>query len=91
MNPLVEKMLSLTNEVQALEQIFEHEAKCQSSHRQFPCTVEVVARKVTSCDHKDFLICDSSYRWNMESISDPRRVCGYCYIDTAECWTIRPI
>lgn len=33
MNPLVEKMLSLTNEVQALEQIFEQNCDCENEHK----------------------------------------------------------
>jgi len=96
MNRLVEQMLNTKSrndlELEILEQTFEHEAKCQSSHEDnLTCSVKVVATKTVGCQHRDFLICASSYRWNMESQADPNRVCGNCEIDTAECWTIRPI
>lgn len=96
MYPLVEQMLVAQHrndlELGILEQTFEHEAKCQSSHEDNSiCSVRVVATKRVGCEHRDFLICASSYRWNMESQAGPNRVCASCEKDTAECWTIRPI
>lgn len=97
MNPLVEQMLNATvsNDVETrfLEDLFEHEAKCEADHEGtgMICRVRVVARKTTDCDGKDFLICGSSYKWNRYVMADPDRVCAGCEQDSMKCWTIRPI
>lgn len=95
MNPLVEQMLNTKSrndlELEILEQTFEHEAKCQSKHvTQKTCTVEVVALKTSLCG-AHFLICDASYRCNMESLETMYFNCSGCGNPASKCWTIRPI
>lgn len=80
-----------------LDEMLDRECACESAHGNcldFPggdiCTVEVVARK-TVCD-SSFLICDASYRWNLEVVGifgdEP---CDGCYRPLGDCWSVIPV
>lgn len=88
MNPLVEKMLIAQREgidVRTLEQIFEHEAKCQSRVHLTECSKEVTHRFVSN--HRDILVCADTAAY----VRACHGRCETCYAPVEECWTIRPI
>lgn len=98
MNPLVEKMLNTTmsNDVETrfLEDLFEHEMKCQSAHEDaiLPgCTQEVVSVNVIRCNGKGVLYCIVAEESAKRAIENRTHTCRDCGRGIKECWTIRPI
>lgn len=76
-------------ELLGLEEAFSEECKCQSKHSLEECSIEVVGIKKVC--HTEFLICQNSWNWNTERISNPIAVCAKCKRLCSECWTIRPV
>lgn len=94
MNPLVEQMLNTTVETRLLEDLFEHEAKCQSAHKAaiLPgCSREVVSVNIRSCDGNSTLYCRVADESGKRAIENRTHTCMHCKRSIAECWTIRPI
>lgn len=92
MNPLVKGMLEATisNDVETrlLEDLFEHEVKCESKHDNWgdECSGEVTHL---------FRACVIAKRVCLTAANriegDMRGVCARCENSVSECWTIRPI
>lgn len=80
-----------TLEILNLESLLEDECKCESKHTLSECSIEVVGIKFLGCEGVRFLICQNSYNWNMEAISDKMCICDECKRDCADCWRIVPI
>lgn len=97
MNPLVEQMLNTTvsNDVETrlLEDLFEHEAKCESTHlnpENSYCSGNVTHLGI-SCTPA-MKLCDSASQYWKESIDGTIwGRCVDCNQGTEKCWTIRPI
>lgn len=95
MNPLVEKMLIAQREgidARTLEQIFEHEAKCQSAHdhkENLYCSGEVKSLGFSCSD--PLLLCDAAAHYWARSVTSSTARCRDCIRFCSECWTIRPI
>lgn len=94
MNPLVEKMLDKTvsndTETRLLEDLFEHNVKCQTIHSETICSVEVVAISTSTCNGTTCLKCENSAAIAREVIAS-NLLCTTCGKLCRECWTIRPI
>ena len=93
MNSLVEKMLSLTNEVQALEQIFEQDCDCENEHTS-PDNLYCAGQAKylgLSCS-EPMRLCDAAAAYWNRALRNPRVwLCDDCGIPVENCWTIRPI
>lgn len=92
MNPLVEKMLLLTNEVQTLEQIFEQNCDCENEHTS-PDNLYCAGQAKylgLSCE-APMKLCDAAGQYWERIIRSKSWVCDDCGIPVEKCWTIRPI
>lgn len=85
MNPLVSNDV----ETRLLEDLFEHEVKCEGVlHETMPCSVQIT-HFFRSCAVGK-LVCTV---FAVETIQEIEQgyICGDCKNSVSECWTIRPI
>lgn len=94
MNPLVEQMLSNDVETRLLEDLFEHETKCESRHQNPEnayCSGGVTHMLSYSCEPGRDRVCDAAAQYAQRCRNNPDNVCMDCDRSCFECWTIRPI
>jgi hypothetical protein len=87
--PIHDTLAGVT-ELAMLEELFEHEAGCESAHSHSTCSTVVVARVHRLGDGAKYLTCQNGVNVNMKFIAlgHQCRCCGeYC----ADCWRIIPI
>lgn len=77
-------------ELRFLENLFEHEAKCERPHRFTTCSVKVVAKVSASCNGSSFLKCANGTAYSL-NVMETGQYCGDCNSLARECWTITPI
>lgn len=97
MNPLVQDMLETVagqdSELVFLEGLLNDDCKCGSSHEraESTCSFDVVGRKSVKCSGLAFNICQNSWNYNAQYLTEGGWACPRCGSKLDDCWTIRPI